>query len=543
MASSTVAQSKEKATGEFQPGSESPLVTLLKYIGLGIGNVLAVIMVYTFFYDGNGFTGLVLGIITVFINVVVFFPQLAPLRWMTPGLSLSMMLVIYPLLFTVTTAFTNYSTGNLLTKDQTVQQIIKVGGGYAPEGAREYDWDATYRNDAGEYALWLTREGDAGSAEAVFAPAGAPIEEVGDAPEEAPESYNGYTLLTRAERTQALTELQSIVFGVDDDTAGITGRSSASRPLVPTFAYDAETDTIVNQETGERYVANEEFGFFVREGFTPTSDRQALDNSLQPGYRVNVGLYNFTRVFADPALRGPLVNIFVWTVLFALLSVFTTFALGLMVALVLNDPMIPYRKIIRSILLVPYAIPGVIAIVIWRGMMNQNIGIFNDILNANIPWLTDTFLAKASLVLVNLWLGYPYMMLVTSGALQAIPSEVYEAAAVDGAKPWQRFWNITLPLLLLAVGPLLMASFIYNFNNYLLIEALTGGGPPILGSLVPNAGESDILISYVYKSAFSSEADYGYASAITIVIFLIVALVTLIQFRITNQLEELSENV
>ncbi|HRF97749.1 MAG TPA: ABC transporter permease subunit, partial [Aggregatilineales bacterium] len=98
-------------------------------------------------------------------------------------------------------------------------------------------------------------------------------------------------------------------------------------------------------------------------------------------------------------------------------------------------------------------------------------------------------------LLVNLWLGYPYMMLISSGALQSIPSEVYEAAAVDGANPQQRFWQITLPLLLVTLGPLLIGSFVYNFNNYMLIAALTGGNPPIPDSPVP-AGYTDILISY-----------------------------------------------
>jgi len=135
------------------------------------------------------------------------------------------------------------------------------------------------------------------------------------------------------------------------------------------------------------------------------------------------------------------------------------------------------------------------------------------------------------------------MMLICQGALQGIPSEVYEAAAVDGAKPFQRFWQITLPLLLASIGPLLVASFTFNFNNYLLIRTLTDGAPVIPGSPVP-AGHTDILISYVYKSAFGNRgADYGYASAITIVIFLIVASLTVLQFRLNRRFEEVGENV
>jgi ABC-type sugar transport system permease subunit len=258
---------------------------------------------------------------------------------------------------------------------------------------------------------------------------------------------------------------------------------------------------------------------------------------------VFIGLGNFTRIVEDPALRGPLVDIFVWTVMFALLSVLTTFSLGLMMALVLNDPIIPARKAIRSLLLIPYAIPGVISIVVWAGMLNRNLGIINEVFNTEVYWLSDVFWSKVAIILVNLWLGYPYMMLICSGALQAIPSEVYEAASVDGASAWQKFWNITLPLLLVAVGPLLIGSFVYNFNNYLLITALTNGNPPIAGSPIPGVGYTDILISYVYKSAFSNQADYGYASAVTIIIFLMVASITLIQYRFTQSWEKVSENV
>jgi ABC-type sugar transport system permease subunit len=136
------------------------------------------------------------------------------------------------------------------------------------------------------------------------------------------------------------------------------------------------------------------------------------------------------------------------------------------------------------------------------------------------------------------------MMLICSGALQAIPSDIYEAAEVDGASIWQRFWGITLPLLLVAVGPLLIASFTFNFNNFTVIYAYNEGRPPIPGTPTP-AGYTDILISYTFRLAFESGrgAEYGYAAAMTIVIFLIVASITLFQYRFMGQWEEVSENV
>jgi ABC-type sugar transport system permease subunit len=248
-------------------------------------------------------------------------------------------------------------------------------------------------------------------------------------------------------------------------------------------------------------------------------------------------------------LRGPLVRIMIWNFIFPTLSVLSTFALGLMIALLFNDPKFPFKRTIRSLLLIPYTIPALITIIIWRGMMNPEFGVINRMLmslfDVSVPWTTHQTWAKVAVLLVNLWLGYPYFMLICSGALQAIPSDLYEAANVDGASIWVQFRRITLPLLLVAVGPLLIASYIYNFNNFNLIYLFIEGGPPIAGATT-RAGHTDILISYVYQLAFSGGGrgvQYGLASAITIVIFMIVGVITLLQFRFTNMWEEVSENV
>jgi len=135
-------------------------------------------------------------------------------------------------------------------------------------------------------------------------------------------------------------------------------------------------------------------------------------------------------------------------------------------------------------------------------------------------------------------------MLICSGALQSIPDDYYHAAQVDGASSWQQFRRITLPLLMVAVGPLLIASFTFNFNNFNLIYIFNAGNPPIANTPTP-AGHTDILISYVYNLAFTGRTgiNYGFASAVTIVIFLIVGAITLFQFRYTRMWEEVSENV
>jgi ABC-type sugar transport system permease subunit len=180
--------------------------------------------------------------------------------------------------------------------------------------------------------------------------------------------------------------------------------------------------------------------------------------------------------------------------------------------------------------------------------MNPELGVISRALEGwfgwSPPWFTDQWWAKIAILLVNLWLSYPYFMLICSGALQSIPEDYYSAAQVDGANTWQQFRNITLPLLLVAVGPLLIASFVFNFNNFNLIYIFNAGGPPMAGTPTP-AGHTDILISYVYNLAFTANrgVDYGFAAAITIIIFFIVGTITLFQFRYTRMWEEVSENV
>jgi len=202
---------------------------------------------------------------------------------------------------------------------------------------------------------------------------------------------------------------------------------------------------------------------------------------------------------------------------------------------------------------VPYALPALIAVVTWRGMLNDNFGVFTlmiirpleGLLGIDIPsFFSDPTMARVGLLLVNLWLGYPYFMLVCSGALAGIPSDMYEAASVDGANWWQQFRSLTLPLLLVSVGPLLIASFTFNFNNYVMVEAYNEGGPPIAGAAF-GAGHTDLLINYAFQIAFGSGrgADYGLASTVSIVIFMIVATITVFQKRFTRNWEETGRNV
>jgi arabinogalactan oligomer/maltooligosaccharide transport system permease protein len=299
--------------------------------------------------------------------------------------------------------------------------------------------------------------------------------------------------------------------------------------LTPVVTYDAAKDQFTNVDTGVVYSDNGE-GSFV--------DPNNPDDELLPGWKTGIGWENFTRIINDPDVRGPFFFVFIWTFIYAFLTVLLTFFLGLGLAMTLNRPGMKGQRVYRSLLIIPYAVPAFLSVLVWAGLLNDDFGAINSMFHISIPWLFDPTWAKVSCLLVNLWLGLPYMFLISTGALQAIPSELQEAAKVDGAKNWQVFKLVNLPLLLIALTPLLVASFAFNFNNFNNIWLLTGGGPAMDGSNV--AGATDILISYTYKIAFSAGKgnDFGLASAISIIIFLIVGTISAISFARSKALKE-----
>jgi ABC-type sugar transport system permease subunit len=516
---------------------ESPLSKLIRVILLILFDVGVIWFAQNALSKGFDQLVVVIGIIAVMFNLIFLLPQAYPFRWMAFGLGFLILFTIYPMVFTIYVAFTNYGDGHLLTKEQAIPIIEKQT--FLPEAGKSYTWTA-FKSDAGDYALWLINpEGETFLAkpgeEILPAKPGDPG--VGEADSKGiPTSIEGYQrlnlLLAASDK-----ELTNIKFGVEGIQSIQIRNPSEAAELQPLFKYDETTGNFVDQSTGDIYY--DEYGTYT----------SRTGKTIKPGYRTEVGFKNFVDFVTSPALRGPLVQIVTWNFIFPTVSVLSTFALGLAIAIMFNDPGFPLKKLIRSLLIIPYTIPGLISIIIWRGLLNSEFGVVNKILNAVIGtaprWTTEAFWAQVAILLVNLWLGYPYMMLVSSGALQSIPGDIYEAAMIDGATGWQRFRRITLPLLLIAVGPLLIASYVYNFNNFNLIYLFIAGGPPIAGATT-QAGHTDILISYVYKLAFESGGrgvQYGLASAISIVVFFIVGAITLFQYRFTNMWEEASENV
>ncbi len=287
--------------------------------------------------------------------------------------------------------------------------------------------------------------------------------------------------------------------------------------------------TIVSQE-GDTLVLNEP----LPEGL----EYQSIARFNDFGW---VGLANFQRIFARAG--NELVPVFLWNVSFAVLTVIINTVAGVFLAVLLNNPALRLRGLYRTLLIIPWALPSVITIQVWRGFLNTNFGAINRFLALldlpTLDWLGDPWAAKGAILLVNLWLGFPFVMTATLGALSAIPGELYEAAKIDGANAWTSFWGVTAPLLSTALIPITLTGFAFNFNNFGLIYLLTDGGPASVGGS-STARSTDILISWAYNEAFRAQGGYAYGlgSAISILIFFITVAVSLVNFRVTGALKE-----
>ena len=460
----------------------------------------------------------IVGLATVGINYVYLSSRTTPLKYMVPGAVFMALFIVYPLGYTIFLSLTNYGTGNIIDQTQAREQILDRATISDAESIR--------------YGLTLLEGPDGEIALELVDPAGmvflgttdglTPIDEADR------EAYSDIPLAAASGRQQEILDLEvPTETGVIKVTT-LTTAAERTKSLV----YDAERDVIIEPATGTEFipVAGE---YVSRDG--------EVVRALEPGWRTFIGTENFERVATNSNIRGPFLRVFMWTFAFAALSVLTTLALGLALAMTFDVEDMAGKRFYRSLLIIPYAIPSFMSALVWRGLLNEQFGAVNQMLPGAIDWLGDPWMARFSILLVNLWLGFPYMFLVSTGALQAIPKEAIEAAQVDGANGWQTFRWVRFPMLLTTLSPLLIASFAFNFNNFNIVFMLTGGGPPVLGSQTP-AGHTDILISYTYRLAFEGGRgqDFGFGAAISLIIFVIVAVITAYWFRHTKAFEELT---
>lgn len=276
-------------------------------------------------------------------------------------------------------------------------------------------------------------------------------------------------------------------------------------------------------------------------------DRETWETFAPP----SVGITNFVRVLtSDLAIENyDFGRLLTFNVVWTIANVVFHLGLGIAIALALNNKDLIGKRIYRALFVLPWAIPSLITAFTWRNMYDRNFGAINQLialasdkfnlgLNSDILWLETgtppiggifSFLPLAfyAVWMANIWLGWPFMTVIATGALQSIPEELYEASRIDGANGWQQFWRITLPLIRPAMIPAAMVGTIWTFNNFNVIYFITGGGP---------FGRTELLVTQAYKLVFEQRL-YGVAAAFSIVVFFVLLIFTIANNRITRATE------
>lgn len=469
---------------------------------------------------------------TAVVVVVYATRRLVPLKYLLPGVLLMIVFQLYPVAYTFATAFTNYGDGHRVSKAQAIADLTVDGPILQDPNAAPYTLSvAVVRGTDPATAPFVYFLVDSRGAVHLGTRAGltpvpaSGVTLVGGRVTAA----DGYTVLNALQVNARSADFARFVVpaggGESVEKVGLSGAYLGR----PRYTFDARTDTILDTGTGRSYVPR-------GAEFVP---RDGRGDPLPEGWEVHVGFTNFRKILGDATIRDNFVGILTWNIAFALISVVSCFAVGLLLALWLNHHRLRARGLIRSLLLMPYALPTFITALVWASMYNRDYGLINHLFGLHVDWLGNAWTARGAILLTNLWLGYPYMFIVCTGALQSIPAEYGEAARMDGASPLSVFRSITLPMIMVAVAPLLIATFAFNFNNFTLVQLLTGGGP--FPASDPSAGRTDLLISYTYRLAFGGAgAQFGLAAAVSILIFFIVALISLASFRRTRVLEDLT---
>lgn len=500
----------------------------LRYAGLGALAALtcgALYLVVLLYAVGETLLAATLLVITALAAWTYSSSKTLALKYLFPGIAAAMVFVVAPMVYTVAGGFTNYSSQNLLDLERVRQQHREEV--YRAENAIAHPF--SLHPDGHQFRIGL-HDPENDTILFVSEPLALVATKALPVPLLDARTYKGVI-----EEALPLTEViarQSVLKALSlqlPDKKGELRMTSLREFAAISPLYTENADgSFTNSQTGTTMRPN------MRTGFYETDQGERI----APGFKVFVGWENYRRIFTDPKFSEPFVRIFVWTIAFAGLTVFFAASLGMLLAVLLSWDSLRFRSVYRFLLFLPYAVPGFISILIFRGLFNQNLGEINLILHALFgvkpAWFSDPLLAKTMILIVNTWLGFPYMMIVCMGLIKAIPADLYEASAVAGAGPLTNFFRITLPLTLKPLTPLLISSFAFNFNNLVLITLLTGGRPDYLDISVP-AGTTDILVSYTYRIAFQdSGQQFALASAISTVIFFIVAGITLLQMRFTR---------
>jgi maltose/maltodextrin transport system permease protein len=464
----------------------------------------ALYLTFVLYQSGNALVALLVLLGTCLGLFIYLSPTALTYRYLFPGFVGFGLFVIFPILYTVYISFTKYSSENLLSFDRAAA-IFRNETFVSANAAKRF------ASEPFELSVGAKSKGPTEPVKLGALPGG---DEVKGKPLETPQIVRGKLLGPLRERQFVLPD--ETILGLADLL------SFKSRERLWTQNPDG---TLKNKKDGTVIRPDLKQGFFVND----KGERVGV------GFRTFSAFENYARILTDPRIQGPFVRIFLWTVAFSALSVLLTFSVGMLLAVILEQKDLRFRATYRTLFILPYAVPGILSILILKGLFNQEFGAVNALLKGIFgfapEWETNPWGARAMILLVNLWLGYPYMMLICTGMLQSIPGAIYEASAIDGSNIVVDFSELTLPLVLPPMIPVLISAFAFNFNNFNLIFLLTGGGPQMVGG---NGGETDLLVTYTFNIAFrDSGTNYGLASAIATLLFILVGFLAWVNLRFT----------
>jgi maltose/maltodextrin transport system permease protein len=536
---------------------------MLLRIASSVAGLIALVFVYALYIEGSPVLAVAFGA-GAGLAIFVYARAAAHYRYLFPGLAGIGLFILLPVIYTVWISFTNYSSKNLLTFERATE--VFLGESYLRDDV-SYQFDLYPDRDGFRLVLHTSEDaasdtatiapssmiGEAGDAGQGAAPApAAPVAEAPPAPRVAAKfvTERALPLTGTAEQRVAVIALERSGFSPGEPLPlrDVIAHRDAIRAVIAQFPdgtsatmaslreftphqplYQRNPDgTLTNQKTHERLTPNFKTGFYES-----PSGRQ-----ISPGFRAYIATANYARAFTDEKFRGPFVRVFLWTIAFAGLSTLFVTCLGLLLAELLSWEGLGFTAVYRVLLFLPYAVPGFISILVFKGLFNRNFGEINLLLDSLLGirpnWIGNAMLARLTILIVNTWLGYPYFMLIGMGLQKSIPRDLYEASALAGAGLWTNFSRITWPLIKRPLMPLVIAAFAYNFNNFVVIYLLTQGRPDFLDTNVP-AGETDILVTYTYRIAFEdSGQNFGLAAAIATLVFVMVSIFSVVNLRLTK---------
>ncbi|NED95900.1 ABC transporter permease subunit [Phytoactinopolyspora alkaliphila] len=506
---------------------------IVKLVIMAAINAVGLAIVWASYVEGSW--GILVGMLalTVAADWVYFSKRSLPSKYIFPGMAFLLVFQLFTMVYTFNVAMTNYGTGHNSTQDQAVDALL-IQNERAVDGSPAYPLTILQRDGELGFAVVAGGQVQVGSADS-------PLASAPDATVDGDQvtAVSGWDVVDRATLLgdQALQrqvlDLRVPVSEDADDGSIRTREGTRGTVYRSMLEWDPQAETLTDTETRVVYRARDNGRFVADDG-----------TALPVGWQVYVGFDNFVRGFTDTNYAAPFWRIAAWTFAFAILTVATSFLMGLVMAIIFNDPRVQGRNVLRMLFILPYAFPAFLSALLWRGMLNANpdYGIINDLFffGTRIEWLNDPWLAKLAIIGVNLWLSFPYWFLVCTGALQSLPSDVLEAARIDGAGRWRTWTSVMPPLLLISTAPLIIASFAFNFNNFTIIYMLTEGHPRFTDTSAV-LGHTDILITMIYQisGVAGGRADYGLASALSIIVFLVVGVISAFAFRRTRRLEEI----